>query len=41
MVRDEDMTQKMMRRFDATDENVKDMRNDLTGICQKLMPTQY
>ena len=32
----EDMMQKMMRRFDATDENVKDMRNDLSGISQKV-----
>ncbi|KAH0767894.1 hypothetical protein KY285_003765 [Solanum tuberosum] len=32
----EDMMQKMMRRFDATDENVKDMRNDLSGIGQKV-----
>uniref|UniRef100_M1DVL0 Integrase core domain containing protein n=1 Tax=Solanum tuberosum TaxID=4113 RepID=M1DVL0_SOLTU len=26
----------MMRRFDATDENVKEMRNDLSGIGQKV-----
>uniref|UniRef100_M1DCH9 Integrase core domain containing protein n=1 Tax=Solanum tuberosum TaxID=4113 RepID=M1DCH9_SOLTU len=32
MARIEDMMQKMMRRFDATDENVKDMRSDLSGI---------
>ncbi|KAK4733883.1 hypothetical protein R3W88_008144 [Solanum pinnatisectum] len=32
----EDMMQKMMRRFDATDENVKEMRNDLSGIGQKV-----
>uniref|UniRef100_M1DL13 Integrase core domain containing protein n=1 Tax=Solanum tuberosum TaxID=4113 RepID=M1DL13_SOLTU len=32
----EDMIQKMMRKFDATDENVKDMRNDLSGIGQKV-----
>ena len=32
----EDMLQKMMRRFDATDENVKEMRNDLSGIGQKV-----
>ncbi|KAH0634861.1 hypothetical protein KY284_037647 [Solanum tuberosum] len=30
MVHIEDMMQKMMRRFDATDENVKEMRNDLS-----------
>uniref|UniRef100_M1D9V1 Integrase core domain containing protein n=1 Tax=Solanum tuberosum TaxID=4113 RepID=M1D9V1_SOLTU len=29
------MTQKIMRRFDATDENVKEMRNDLSGIGQQ------
>lgn len=27
---------KMMKRFDATNENVKDMRNDLSGIGQKV-----
>ncbi len=32
----EDMMHKMMRRFDATDENVKEMRNDLSGIGQKV-----
>uniref|UniRef100_M1DZZ3 Integrase core domain containing protein n=1 Tax=Solanum tuberosum TaxID=4113 RepID=M1DZZ3_SOLTU len=32
----EDMMQKMMRRFDATDENVKEMRNDLSSIGQKV-----
>ena len=31
-----DMLQKMMRRFDATNENVKEMRNDLSGIGQKV-----
>ena len=36
MARIEDMMQKMMRRFDATDENVKEMRNDLSGIGQKV-----
>uniref|UniRef100_M1E109 Integrase core domain containing protein n=1 Tax=Solanum tuberosum TaxID=4113 RepID=M1E109_SOLTU len=30
------MMQKMMRRFDATDENVKEIRNDLSGIGQKV-----
>ena len=28
--------QKMMRRFDTTDENVKEMRGDLCGILQKV-----
>jgi len=32
----EDMIQKMMKRFDATDENVKKMHNDLSGIGQKV-----
>ena len=36
MARIEDMMQKMMRRFDATDENVKEMRNALFGIGQKV-----
>jgi len=36
MSRIEDMMQKMMRRFDATDENVKEMRSDLSGIGQKV-----
>ena len=36
MARIEDMIQKMMRRFDATDENVKEMRSDLSGIGQKV-----
>ncbi|KAH0725438.1 hypothetical protein KY284_001303 [Solanum tuberosum] len=35
MVRIEEMMQKMMRRFDATDENVKEVRNDLSvNPCQ-------
>ncbi|KAK4726921.1 hypothetical protein R3W88_031838 [Solanum pinnatisectum] len=36
MSRIDDMMQKMMRRFDATDENVKEFRNDLSGIGQKV-----
>ena len=32
----EDMMQKMMRRFDDTDENIKEMLNDLYGIGQKV-----
>uniref|UniRef100_M1D8E5 Integrase core domain containing protein n=1 Tax=Solanum tuberosum TaxID=4113 RepID=M1D8E5_SOLTU len=31
-----DMMQKMMKRFDTTDENMKEMRNDLSGIGQKV-----
>ncbi|KAK4708716.1 hypothetical protein R3W88_029641 [Solanum pinnatisectum] len=29
-------TTKMMKRFDVTDENVKEIRNDLSGIGQKV-----
>ncbi|XP_049364329.1 uncharacterized protein LOC125829104 [Solanum verrucosum] len=36
MTRIEDMMQKMMKRFDSTDENVKEIRNDLFGIGQKV-----
>uniref|UniRef100_M1DEX2 Integrase core domain containing protein n=1 Tax=Solanum tuberosum TaxID=4113 RepID=M1DEX2_SOLTU len=32
----EDMMKKMMKRFDVTYENVKEMRNDLSGIGQKV-----
>ncbi|XP_049360748.1 uncharacterized protein LOC125825452 [Solanum verrucosum] len=32
MTRIEDMMQKMMKRFNLTDENVKEMGNDLSGI---------
>lgn len=32
----EDMMRKMMRRFNAPDENVKDMRNDLSTVGQKV-----
>ncbi|XP_049345101.1 uncharacterized protein LOC125809547 [Solanum verrucosum] len=36
MSRIKDMMQKMRRRFDATDENAKKMRNDLSRIGQKV-----
>ncbi|KAK4717987.1 hypothetical protein R3W88_016325 [Solanum pinnatisectum] len=36
MSRIEDMMQNMMKRFDSTDENVKEMRNDLSGIGQNV-----
>jgi len=36
MSRIEDMMQKMMKRFDAIDENVKEMPNNLSGIGQKV-----
>lgn len=32
----EDMIEKMRRRFNATDENVKDIGNDLSGIREKV-----
>ena len=36
MSRVEDMLHKMMRRFDASDEHNKELRNDLAGIGQKF-----
>ena len=36
MARVEDMLHKMMRRFDANDENTKELRNDLAVIGQKV-----
>ena len=36
MARVEDMLQKTMRRFDASDEHTKELRSDLVGIGQKL-----
>ncbi|XP_049397425.1 uncharacterized protein LOC125861610 [Solanum stenotomum] len=36
MSRIEDMMQRMMKRFDTTGENVKEKRNDLSGIDQKV-----
>ena len=36
MERVEDMLHKMMRRFDASDEHNKELRNDLEGIGQKV-----
>ena len=35
MERVEDMMQKMMRRFDASEEHTKELRSDLTSIGQK------
>jgi len=35
-VRVEDMLQKMMRRFDASDEHIKELRSDLACIGQKV-----
>ena len=34
MARVEDMLHKMMRRFDASDEHIKELRSDLAGIGQ-------
>ena len=36
MARVEDMLHKMMRRFDANDEHIKELRSDLAGIGQKV-----
>ena len=40
MARVEDMLQKMMRRFDASDEKIKELGSDLASIGQKLMQMQ-
>ena len=36
MARVEDMLQKMMRRFDASDEHIKELRCDLASIGKKV-----
>ena len=36
MARVEDMLHKMMRRFDASDEHIKELRSDLASIGQKV-----
>ena len=36
MARVEDMLHKIMRRFDASDEHIKELRCDLAGIGQKI-----
>ena len=36
MARGEDMLYKMMRRFDANDEHIKELRGDLASIRQKV-----
>ena len=36
MARVEDMLHKMMRRFDASDEHIKELRSGLAGIGQKF-----
>ena len=41
MVRVEDMFYKMMRRFDASDDHIKELRSDLAGIGQKAIHMLY
>ena len=36
MERVEDMLHKMMRRFDASDKHIKELRCDLAGIGKKV-----
>ena len=36
MVRVEDILQKIMRRFDASDEHAKELRGDLAKIGKKM-----
>ena len=36
MARVEDMMHKMMRRFDASDEHIKELRGDFANIGQKF-----
>ena len=36
MARVEDIMQKMIRRFDASDEHTKELRSDLASIGQKV-----
>ena len=36
MARVEDMLHKIMRRFDASDDHIKDLRSDLAGIGKKV-----
>ena len=41
MARVEDMLHKMMRRFDASDEHIKELRCDLASIGQKFDTHAY
>ena len=41
MVRVEDMLHKVMRRFDASDEHIKELRCDLASIGKKVDTQQY
>ena len=36
MARVQDMLQKMMRRYDTSDEHAKELRGDLANIGQKV-----
>ena len=36
ILRADDMLHKMVRRFDATDEHIKELRSDLVGIGHKV-----
>ena len=36
MARVEDMLQKIMRKFDTSDEHAKELRGDLANISQKV-----
>lgn len=36
----EDMLQKIRKRFDPTDENLKEMRNELSRIIKNLITMQ-
>ena len=41
MARVEDMLHKMMRRFDTSDEHIKELRCDLASIGKKLIHMQF
>ena len=41
MARVEDMLHKLMRRFNAYDEHIKELRSDLEGIGQKPIHMKY
>ena len=41
MARVEDMLHKMMRRFNASDEHIKELRGDLAIILKKLIHMQF
>ena len=36
MARVEDMLQKMIKRFDASDDHIKELRSDLANIGKKM-----